>query len=103
MVWNPFLWRYSPPGYGTQMAVKSWWPLPTTWREGDCGVNLGYWTELNEEWYQRRLKDIQDGKAEPLPANKWRDRLRGLKESRTLKASIEKFSLEYLHNHRYFA
>jgi hypothetical protein len=79
------------------MAVKSWWPLYSTW-EGS-GENYGRWTEWNEHLYQKRLKEIQEG-AEPLPANKWRDRLRGLKEARQVKKHIALFSKAFLSRHQ---
>jgi hypothetical protein len=81
------------------MALKSWWPLSTTWNDTGCGHNWGRWTECNEQWYQKRLQQIQDGTAEPLPASKWRDRLKGMKDSRILKTNIRKFSQEFLDTH----
>ena len=65
---NPILTSsFSPSGYSTQVAVKSWWPLYTTWHESDCGVNLGYWTELNEEWYQKVSKTSKMERQHPSP------------------------------------
>jgi hypothetical protein len=87
-------------GSSYQKAFKSWWPLSTTWNDVGCGSNWGRWTEQNEQWFQDRLRKIQDGTAQPLPANKWRDLLRGMKEVRHIKANVEKFSGEYLEARR---
>jgi hypothetical protein len=81
--------------------MKSWWPLHTTWN--DPTVGAGRWTQVNEVWFQKRLKDIEKGVAKPLPANKWRDCLKGQKYGRVLLSSIRKFSEQYLDEHRYFA
>jgi hypothetical protein len=71
----------SDPGNGDQIAMKSWWPAQPTWEQDKCGENYGRWTQWTEVWYQQRLQEIRDGKAEPLPASKWRDRLRGLRKT----------------------
>ena len=87
-------WTHFALEYGTQIALKSWWPLLSTW--DDCGRNLGYWTEWNEVWFQKHLRGILDGTTQPLAASKWRDRLTGFKDACHLKANVEKFSLEFL-------
>lgn len=86
-------------GNGSQIAVKSWWPPPWVW--DSCGENFGRWTERNEQWYQKRLKEIQDG-AEPLPSNKWRDKLRGSKEARHFNEHVLNFSQRFLRLNRQF-
>src|SRR4051812_4145930 len=35
-------------GKGDQTALKSWWPLQTTWEKETTLANHGYWTEYNE-------------------------------------------------------
>jgi hypothetical protein len=44
------------------------------------GYNHGYWTADNEDWYQRRLKEIQSGGelGRPLSTNKWRQLLKNI-------------------------
>jgi hypothetical protein len=81
-------------GHGGQIALKSWWPLPSTWDYAGC--NWGRWTPWNEVWFQKRLREIQEGTGQPLSANVWRDRLNGSKAARTLKVETEKLSLEFL-------
>ncbi|KAK0430306.1 hypothetical protein EV421DRAFT_1744215 [Armillaria borealis] len=73
-------------GYRVQVAYKSWWPLPYTWDA--AGVNMGFWSDENERWYQQRLQDILDGKAEPLGAEQWRNKLRGYPATRKLQGGL---------------
>ncbi|TDL13537.1 hypothetical protein BD410DRAFT_701897, partial [Rickenella mellea] len=40
---------------------ESWWPRPNAW-EGS-GLNVGYWSETCEEWYQRRLAEIRSSQG----------------------------------------
>jgi hypothetical protein len=56
------------------MTELSWWPKASTWR--NCGLNVGYWSEDCEAFYQRRLEEIRNGTAQLLTASQWRDRLR---------------------------
>ena len=80
-------------GEGNQKAMKSWFPLSTTWDE--AGENYGRWTPYNESWFQKRLRDIQSGIG-PLTASQWRDRLRGLNAVRRLRAGNEKVAQDIL-------
>jgi hypothetical protein len=77
-----------------QVAKKSWYPLPATWDAAGC--NWGYWTDWNEVWYQKHIKSIQDGKFEPLPANKWFDKLKIWRLSKVLVENYEKLSQKFL-------
>jgi hypothetical protein len=70
----------------------------STWEEAGC--NWGYWTEWNEEWYQRHTRNLRDGKAEPLPASKWYDKLKRWKGSRMIVSKNEKYSQAFLNSHR---
>lgn len=77
-------------GHGVQVAYKSWWPLPYTWDV--AGVNMGFWSDENERWYQQRLREILDGKAEPLGAEQWRNKLRGYPATRKLQGGLYSLS-----------
>ena len=44
------------------------------WKE--CGLDVGHWTEQNEEWFKARLASIRAGKAKPVGQNKWRSNLK---------------------------
>ena len=80
-------------GHGAQKAVKSWFPLSTTWDE--AGENYRRWTPYNEVWFRNRRKDIESG-AGPLPASQWRDRLRGMKTVRQLTTNNRRFAEEFM-------
>lgn len=66
-------------GYGDQIALKSWWPLQRTWEKDNALANYGYWTEYNEGWYQKRMKQLkEDEHPQPLGEARWKDHLRGI-------------------------
>ncbi|KAF8961303.1 hypothetical protein BDZ97DRAFT_1592947, partial [Flammula alnicola] len=54
-------------GVKKQIAKKSWFPLHTTWRKA---ATFTHWTERNENEYQRRVQQIQQG-SQPLSASEW--------------------------------
>ncbi|KAH6874228.1 hypothetical protein BKA70DRAFT_1129227 [Coprinopsis sp. MPI-PUGE-AT-0042] len=80
-------------GNGNQIAIKSWWPLPEAFEQGE---DLGRWTAVNEDWYQRRLAEIKAGTASPLKRKRWRDDLRGLKEQHILRQQTEKRARRFI-------
>ncbi|KAI0337193.1 hypothetical protein BDW22DRAFT_1303692, partial [Trametopsis cervina] len=51
----------------------SWWPKENTWQES--GMYVGYWTDVAEQWFQKRRSLIKEGGAQPLPASKWKTAL----------------------------
>ncbi|KDR65530.1 hypothetical protein GALMADRAFT_23072, partial [Galerina marginata CBS 339.88] len=66
-------------GNGDQIAMLSWWPLPAHWNNKNNSYNWGHWTEMDETWYQDRLKYIQDGDKKygvPLNPTEWRSKLK---------------------------
>ena len=77
-----------------QFALKSWWPLTSTYEQLKCGENYGRWTDYNEAEYQKRLDEISRG-AQPLAAGVWRDYLRGHNWTRHLKQKSSKYSTEF--------
>lgn len=62
------------PGDKAQAKELSWWPKASTWE--NSGLDVGYWSEDCEDFYQRRLEEIRKGEAVLLPAKKWRDRIK---------------------------
>jgi hypothetical protein len=78
-------------GNGEQQALVSWWPLPGQWDNiKSNGHNWGYWTEWDESWYCRRLKEIHQGDkfGVPFAANVWRSKLKGATSARLLNQGI---------------
>ncbi|GJE99714.1 hypothetical protein PsYK624_159850 [Phanerochaete sordida] len=74
---------------------SSWWPKDSTWRES--GMDVGYWTRQNEEWFVTRRNLLEDavrtGDTAALKlrtAQQWRKALRyEAKRSRNFHAEIE--------------
>jgi hypothetical protein len=55
----------------------SWWPKEGVWHSS--GFNLVQWSADAEEWYQKRLKSIENGKARLYNSTEWRSNLRRFK------------------------
>jgi hypothetical protein len=66
----------------------------------DCAENYGRWTEYREARYRRRLLDIEQHGAQPEPVSRWRDQLRGFKETRSFNKNMEKLALKFLNEDR---
>jgi hypothetical protein len=86
-------------GKGDQKALKSWWPLQSTWEKETTLANHGYWTDYNEIWYQRRSRELREGRdVQPLTESEWKSRLRGnLKMARRIRDNNLKFASEVVH------
>lgn len=83
-------------GQGPVIAYKSWFPPAFFFEKKDCAENYGRWTDYREARYRRRLLDIEQHGAQPEPVSRWRDQLRGLKETRLLNQNMEKLALKFL-------
>ncbi|RPD55522.1 hypothetical protein L227DRAFT_509950 [Lentinus tigrinus ALCF2SS1-6] len=75
----------------------SWWPQPHLFLSS--GFNTGIWNPWNEDWFQRRLLDIQEGKKMPQNADKWRSGLRLFKDMGKLADLVEKASARIMDKH----
>lgn len=53
---------------------KSWWPTRNVWKES--GQNVGHWSTGNEDWYQKHLANIFEGKAQSETAQSWKAKLK---------------------------
>ncbi|KIM35115.1 hypothetical protein M413DRAFT_79731 [Hebeloma cylindrosporum] len=73
---------YTP--FAGQVAVWSWFPLPSAWEATRSGCNWLEWTERCEEIFNNIIDDIQDGRAKPKSNAAWITFLRGQKVSRAL-------------------
>jgi hypothetical protein len=73
-----------------QIAYKSWWPTHAVWISAACGLNLGYWSEQCEMWYQERLSEINKGNAQPLSTTLWRKAIKSVATGRHVKLYSEK-------------
>ena len=65
------------------------------------GESYGRWNPFTEDGFILRVGELNDpARAEssrgPLAAKKWRDLMRGLKETRQLKENIERWSVAFI-------
>ncbi|EAU86884.2 hypothetical protein CC1G_10775 [Coprinopsis cinerea okayama7 len=82
-----------------QVAMKSWWPLARAYERADCGENYGRWCCRREEWYLRRLDNIERGVDkfnQPLAFQEWKSAQRGLGAIRSFHQSLESSSHEFI-------
>ncbi|KAJ7085985.1 hypothetical protein C8R43DRAFT_965154 [Mycena crocata] len=57
-----------------QTSTQSWWPKPAAFEISD--MNVGWWSPLCEEWFQKRLQQIASGTA-TLPTHaRWKHNLK---------------------------
>ncbi|KAG6905969.1 hypothetical protein DXG01_016612 [Tephrocybe rancida] len=86
-------------GIGLQLAMRSWFPSIATFEAG--GEDYGRWNTYREDGFLKRLDEINNpahsvSSRGPMTANKWRDLVRGMRESRVLKDNIEKWSYDFI-------
>jgi len=55
-----------------QFAEVSWFPKHNVWVQ--AGYNVGQWTQECENWFEKRMTEIQDG-GQPLDSHTWRSKL----------------------------
>ncbi|KAI0652707.1 hypothetical protein C8Q79DRAFT_997666 [Trametes meyenii] len=71
----------------------SWWPRPAQWKSS--GLNMGYWTKFDEEWFQERLASIRRGTSTPMTASLWKA-LRFHKGSIRIRYAVDNESTKFL-------
>ena len=59
-------------GHDNQASHKSWWPKAAQFANWD----LGWWTPVQEQWYQQRKALILEGKADLKNGTQWRASLK---------------------------
>jgi hypothetical protein len=83
-----------PAGKGNQTEDRSWWPKVTTW-EGS-GLNVGCWTPMCEQWFQKRLIQLQAGSNRPYNASQWAKNLRYAKKTKKFIENANKLGRNFL-------
>ncbi|KAJ7122130.1 hypothetical protein C8R44DRAFT_589149, partial [Mycena epipterygia] len=53
-----------------QTSTLSWWPRPPAFEASD--LNVGWWTPLCEEWFQKRLGHIAGGTGRLATQSAWK-------------------------------
>ena len=86
-------WLSSTDGSNTSTADCSWWPKHATWIKS--GMNIGYWSEQNEQWFVHRRDNIRKG-GDALKlrnAKQWRTALRyELPRSKAVREYVEEIT-----------
>jgi hypothetical protein len=67
-----------------QVALRSWFPLPTAWEANRSGCNWLDWTERCEEIFLNIMDGVHDGTTKPKSHAEWVSFLRGQSTSRIL-------------------
>jgi hypothetical protein len=52
--------------------MMSWFPKHNVWVQS--GYNVGQWTDECEQWFKKRITDIQEG-GQPFDSHTWRSKL----------------------------
>lgn len=65
--------RLSIENTGIQTELASWWPRHSVWQ--GSGLDVGYWSQGCELWYQKRLAGIKAGTAHPIGSIRWKSTL----------------------------
>ncbi|KAJ7137624.1 hypothetical protein C8R43DRAFT_1019908 [Mycena crocata] len=79
-----------------QVSTPSWWPKPAAFAKS--GLGIGWWSPDCEFWFQKRLRDIQAGKAELHTQTMWRRYLRLVKTAHEVAEANNTISAEFLNN-----
>ncbi|EAU83328.2 hypothetical protein CC1G_10769 [Coprinopsis cinerea okayama7 len=83
-------------------AMKSWWPLARAYERADCGDNYGRWCSRREDWYLKRLRNIENGvenSDQPIAFQQWKTAMRGVGPIRKFHLSIHSSSNAFIEGH----
>ena len=56
-------------GKGAQDSHLSWWPKHSAWVKS--GLDIGFWSDSCEKWFQLRLQSIRAGGANLRSGHDW--------------------------------
>ncbi|KAG5653251.1 hypothetical protein H0H81_001508 [Sphagnurus paluster] len=77
-----------------QTTDVSWWPKPPAWAA--AGLNVGYWSEDCERWFQTHLAKIREGQFQLRSPSAWKNGLRFNHSTARVTAKNEERAAEYL-------
>lgn len=77
-----------------QTEDASWWPRKDVWDQSE--LNVGYWSERCEEWYQRRLSDIREGTGGLMNSTEWKAKLKRAPHTALFKSNFNVLSQEFM-------
>jgi hypothetical protein len=81
-------------GSGLQVSDMSWWPKHSAWQSS--GADFGYWSAMNESWFQTRLTEIRNGVAKLRSGKQWGNSLSFNKKTKQLITANEALAKKYL-------
>jgi hypothetical protein len=81
------------------ITILYWWPKPSIWAAS--GFNLGYWSEVAEDWFRHHHKEIWNSIASPWTNKHWKNVLAHYKHSRTFIDKIENVSARFVSGERF--
>jgi hypothetical protein len=84
---------------GRETMILYWWPKPSV--GAACGFNLGYWSEVAEDWFRHRLGEIRNGMAESQTNKHWKNALACYRHTKTFMDNIEKVSTRFASGERF--
>ncbi|KAJ7042751.1 hypothetical protein C8F04DRAFT_945048 [Mycena alexandri] len=79
---------------GWQKKEISWWPQPAAFFHS--GLNIGWWSPDCERWFQKRLREIKQNRAELWTQVEWKNKIRFIQKSRQVAMANDKLAAEYL-------
>jgi hypothetical protein len=84
---------------GHETTILYWWPKPSVWAAS--GFNLGYWSEVAEDWFRHRRGEIWNGMASPQTNKHWKNVLARYKHSRMFMDKIENVSTRFVSEEKF--
>ncbi|KAJ7851571.1 hypothetical protein B0H13DRAFT_1643942, partial [Mycena leptocephala] len=79
---------------GEQTATLSWWPRPHSFAAS--GINFGWWTPMWETWYQKRLRQLENGPGTLATHTQWKHNLKLERRAPPYTEAIEKCAADIL-------
>ncbi|KAJ7029515.1 hypothetical protein C8F04DRAFT_962835 [Mycena alexandri] len=79
---------------GWQKKEISWWPKPAAFFHS--GLNIGWWSPDCELWFQKRLREIKQNRAELWTQVEWKNKIQFIQKSRQVAMANDKLAAEYL-------
>ena len=83
-------------GKGEQTRDISWWPKVHTW-EGS-GIDVGCWTPMCEQWFQKRLQSIKSGEGRVFSSKVWSKNLKYAKQKQGFYTGAKKIGEDFIIN-----
>ncbi|KAG6849548.1 hypothetical protein H0H93_007563 [Arthromyces matolae] len=75
-----------------QTSDLSWWPKPSAWDH--AGINLGFWSEDCERWFQNQLTKFRNGDFILKSSSTWRNGVKFNRNTLKITSKNEKLAAE---------